>query len=180
MSKTQLKKELEKMSVSQIAGLVLDLYAARPEAKEYLDFYISPDIDRKLLKAKSAVDKELKRCARRGYPRPRMTRVRRIIRDIESLNPGAEYVIEIMLYSLEKTMILGAESWLNETTQRGAAKLLGDTIRYADKHGLIGLVLGSVRVRIEKIPEDSFYSRNLKELLSETLDDTLSGMACPN
>lgn len=157
-----------------------ELYAARPEAKEYLDFYISPDINRKLIKAKNAVDKELKRCARRGYPRPRMTRVRRIIRDIESLNPGAEYVIEIMLYSLEKTMILGSGSWLNETTQRGAAKLLGDTIRYADRNGMLGLALDSVRVQIAKIPEDSFYSRNLKELLSETLDDTLSGTACSN
>ena len=34
MSKTQLKKELTKMNAEQIAELVLDLYSARPEAKE--------------------------------------------------------------------------------------------------------------------------------------------------
>ncbi len=66
MSKTQLKKELTKMNAEQIAELVLDLYSARPEAKEYLEFYISPNIDKKLEKAKAAIDKELLRKYHKG------------------------------------------------------------------------------------------------------------------
>ena len=61
MSKTTLKKQLALMTAGQIAELVLDLYAARPEAKEYLDFYVQPDIDKRLERAKSNIKKEINR-----------------------------------------------------------------------------------------------------------------------
>lgn len=176
MSKTQLKKELTKMNAEQIAELVLDLYSARPEAKEYLEFYISPDIDKKLEKAKAAIDKELLRNSRRGYPRPRITKIRRYIRDIESLNPGAEHVIEISMYALRRAAETGSENWLKDATQRGAAKLLADTVKLGDKAGLLDMVLTPSREYIAAMRTDAHYSRQFKHLLSETLDEAIEGV----
>ena len=45
MSKTALKKVLAGMTAQQLTELITDLYEARSEAKEYLDFYINPDIE---------------------------------------------------------------------------------------------------------------------------------------
>lgn len=43
MSKAALRKELVKMSQEQLVTLILDLYSARPQAKEYFEFFLSPD-----------------------------------------------------------------------------------------------------------------------------------------
>ena len=45
------------MSAEQISEMVLDLYAARSEAREYLDFFVSPDIEKKLEKSRSSIKK---------------------------------------------------------------------------------------------------------------------------
>ena len=83
------------MSAEQISEMVLDLYAARSEAREYLDFFVSPDIEKKLDKSRSLIKKEMSRNSK-GRNKSRSTRIRRFIKDISSLNPGAEPVAEII------------------------------------------------------------------------------------
>ena len=164
------------MTTEQISELVLDLYSARPEAKEYLDFFLSPDIDKRLEKAKVNIDKELTRNSRRGYYRPRMTRVKRFIRDIQSLNPGAEHVIDVSMYALHRITVIGSDHWIKDTTQRGAARLLTDTVKIADTAGLLDMVLGPARESIGKMSGDTFYSRQFKLLLSETLEAAIASL----
>ena len=53
MSKSTLRKALATLTKEQIEEMILDLYAARPKAKEYLDFWVSGDIDSKMTKAKT-------------------------------------------------------------------------------------------------------------------------------
>ena len=48
MSKAQLKRHLTKLTKEQVIDVVMELYEARKEAKEYLDFYINPNDDAKL------------------------------------------------------------------------------------------------------------------------------------
>ena len=48
MSKVLLKKRLSSMSKAEIIGLVAELYEAKKEAKEYLDYWMNPDEDAKL------------------------------------------------------------------------------------------------------------------------------------
>lgn len=43
MSKSTIMKLLQGMSKDAIIEMVLELYSARKEAKEYLDFYVGPD-----------------------------------------------------------------------------------------------------------------------------------------
>ena len=43
MSKATVKKKLTSMPKEEIIGMVLEMYDARKEAKEYLEFYTNPD-----------------------------------------------------------------------------------------------------------------------------------------
>lgn len=58
MSKSTIKKLLQSMTKEDIIEMVLELYSARKEAKEYLEFYASPDEKGKLEEYKSIIREE--------------------------------------------------------------------------------------------------------------------------
>ena len=58
MSKAKLKKYLQTLSKEQIIEVMLELYDARKEAKEYLEFYLTPDSNAELEKCKKAIRQE--------------------------------------------------------------------------------------------------------------------------
>ena len=168
MSKTQLKKELLAMSVQQITDMVLELYSARPEAKEYLDFFIKPDIDAK-------IKKEMNRTSR-GRNRARSSRIRRFIKDISSLNPGAEAICEIMTFALETACATGSEQWIKEVTQRAFAKLLHETVTTADTHGILNIYLPRIEKAIDSMRTSWFHSNEFKLLLKDTLHSSIQSL----
>lgn len=43
MSKAKLKKHLQSLPKERVIEIMLELYDARKEAKEYLEFYLAPD-----------------------------------------------------------------------------------------------------------------------------------------
>ena len=64
MSKTTIKKLLQSMTKAEIIEMVLELYSARKEAKEYLEYYACPDENEKLEEYKSIIREEF-------YPKKR-------------------------------------------------------------------------------------------------------------
>ena len=48
MSKSEVKKYIKSLERSSLEELVMDLYSARKEAKEYLEYVIKPDDNAKL------------------------------------------------------------------------------------------------------------------------------------
>lgn len=58
MSKATIKQLLQSMTKKDIIEMVLDLYSARKEAKEYLDFYACPDKKGKLEEYRSIIREE--------------------------------------------------------------------------------------------------------------------------
>lgn len=62
MSKSTIKKLLQSMTKAEIIEMVLELYSARKEAKQYLEFYACPDEKGKLEEYKSIIREEF-------YPR---------------------------------------------------------------------------------------------------------------
>ena len=68
MSKSTIKKLLQSMTKAEIIEMVLELYSARKEAKEYLEFYACPDEKGKLEEYKSIISAVLpKKNAAAGY-----------------------------------------------------------------------------------------------------------------
>ena len=58
MSKAKLKKYLQTLSKEQVIEVMLELYDARKEAKDYLEFYLTPDSNAELEKCKKAIRQE--------------------------------------------------------------------------------------------------------------------------
>ena len=58
MPKAKLKKHLLSLTKEQITDIVLELYDARKEAKDYLEFYLAPDCNAELEKSKKAIRNE--------------------------------------------------------------------------------------------------------------------------
>ena len=58
MSKSQVKKLLAGMSKEEVINIVMELYDARKEARDYLDYYVNPNESNELEKFKKIVFKE--------------------------------------------------------------------------------------------------------------------------
>ena len=52
MSKAKLKKYLQTLSKEQVIEVMIELYDARKEVKEYLEFYLAPDSNAELEKCR--------------------------------------------------------------------------------------------------------------------------------
>ena len=176
MSKTTLKKAIEPLDKEQIIEMILDLYAARPEAKEYLDFWVSGDIDSKMNKAKSAILKEVAR-KQRSRPRPRMTKIKRIIKDIVSLNPDSQAIAEIMTFAVERICAVGSTGWVKDSTQKSTVRLLHDTLVYAKKSGEYAATAPRLHTAIASMPSDMWWSRDFKKILADEIADTEQAFA---
>ena len=70
MSKAQLKRHLTKLTKEQVIDVILELYDARKEAKEYLEFYINPNDDAKLEELRPRIEKMLKTSEECGWGFP--------------------------------------------------------------------------------------------------------------
>lgn len=58
MSKAKQKKYLSSLTKEQMIEVVLELYDARKEAKDYFEFYLTPDSGAELAKQKRIIEQE--------------------------------------------------------------------------------------------------------------------------
>lgn len=101
MSKAKLKKYLLSLNKEQITDLILELYDARKEAKEYLEFFLEPNCDAELNKCKKAIEKEF--FPTRGFSeKPSLAKCRKVISDFQKLKPPTTYVADLMLFYIEQ------------------------------------------------------------------------------
>lgn len=100
MSKSTIKKLLQSMTKENIIEMVLELYSARKEAKEYLEFYASPDEKGKLEEYKSIIREEFYPKKRRE-PQTRFSICRKAVADFKKLKPSADALAELMVSYME-------------------------------------------------------------------------------
>ena len=79
MSKVALKKYLGTLEKSEIIDVVLDLYDARKEAKEYLEYILNPDEKEKMKEYKAIIRNEF--WPKRGDGKCRFSVCKRAIAD---------------------------------------------------------------------------------------------------
>ena len=100
MSKTTIKKLLQSMTKAEIIEMVLELYSARKEAKEYLEYYACPDEKEKLEEYKSIICEEFYPKKRRE-PKTRFSVCRKAMADFKKLEPSADALAELMVSYME-------------------------------------------------------------------------------
>lgn len=88
------------MPKAEIIGLVAELYEAKKEAKEYLDYWMNPDEDAKLEEYMKIIRYEFYPLGNRE-PRTRFSVCKKAVSDYKKLKPSAGAVAELMLCLVE-------------------------------------------------------------------------------
>lgn len=129
MSKAAVKKYLASLDKEELLNTVMELYSARREAKEYLDFLVEPN-EADLLEAYKA-----KACrgfySGRGYARTlKFTPYRKAVNEFKKYGVEPYYVAELMLYSLEIASVGCEYSGQADGTYRSAQNNTQDMLDY--------------------------------------------------
>lgn len=100
MSKTSVKNMLLAMTKKDIVDMVLEMYSARKEAQEYLEFYANPNETSKLEEYKAIIKEEFYP-KRRREPQTRFSVCRKAVADFKKLKPSADALAELMVSYME-------------------------------------------------------------------------------
>lgn len=95
MSKLEVKKYVKSLDRSSLEELVMDLYSARKEAKEYLEYVIKPNDSAKLEEYKAIITNEF--FPKRGDAKLRFSVCRKAVSEFKSLDPLPELLADLML-----------------------------------------------------------------------------------
>lgn len=146
MSKTEVKKYIKSLERSSLEELVLDLYSARKEAKDYLEYVIKPNDEVKLKEYRQIIKNEF--FPNRGEAKLRFAVCRKAVREYKSLDPAPEFLADLMLYVPEcacKFTDMYGDLWMqyyDSTVNNFEAAL-----KYIYGHGLISVF----KEKIDKI-----------------------------
>ena len=88
------------MTKAEIIEMVLEMYSARKEAKEYLEFYANPNETEKLEEYKDIICEEFYP-KRRREAQIRFSVCRKAIADFKKLKPSEDALAELMLSYME-------------------------------------------------------------------------------
>lgn len=165
MSKILLKKELMTMSRDEIIEIVMEMYSSRKDAKEYFEFFLNPDVDRLSDRYRERIAKEFMR-NRRNCLKARISVVKRCIKEFASFNPGADYVVDLMLFTIEKGIKAISMFRNTEKIEQSMLTVINDASVYADKQ----LVFNQFKDGITSILNSGIYMKNsLRQAILETL-----------
>ena len=100
MSKAKLKKYLQNISKEEVIDIVLQLYEATDQAKSWLEFYLQPNVDLELDKAKKSIYSQF--YTRKDYPKdPSFRECNKVISDLKKMVNDPNAISDLMLYYIE-------------------------------------------------------------------------------
>ena len=136
MSKTTLKKTLRELTRDQIIDVVLELYDARRDAREYLEYFVNPDEAGMAEKARAIIAKEF--FPPRGRAKGRSLICRRAIKDYTLLHPSPRHIAAVNLYLVECviTYAVAKRWWITETQEKLLHSALIEAVDYCISHDL--------------------------------------------
>lgn len=165
MSKILLKKELMTMSRDEIIEIVMEMYSSRKDAKEYFEFFLNPDVDKLSDRYRERIAKEFMR-NRRNCLKARISVVKRCIKEFASFNPSADYVVDLMLFTIEKGIKAISMFRNTEKIEQSMLTVIDDASVYADKQ----LVFNQFKDGITSILNSGIYMKNsLRQGILKTL-----------
>lgn len=162
MSKSGLKKAMRNMSRDEIVEMVLELYDARREAKDYLDYWVSPTPDKALDDTKAHVEKMFFYSTGKNRKQPSATDLKNVVKDFSTLVFDSEKVADLLL--------LIGEYQLKFAKQKKNG--------FMQSEGALMRALGNARTYIEGAALESLYGLRL-ERLAEQVEDFLRNPPAP-
>ncbi len=168
MSLAKLKKVLALAPKEELMDIIVTLYGARKEAKEFLEFYLTPDVEEKAEKAWRKITKEFNR-RKYGMISPRMSRVKEAIKDFASLQPGEEEVVKLTLRTVQEAVIQSTRTAMRNQAAVSCSKMAEKLVGDSDAIGLAPYVL--------QVYDDTLRSPRLGPL-SSPIADSIRDIVC--
>lgn len=148
MSKTTLKKQINELNKEQLIEVILELYDAKKEAREYLEYYVNPDENKMFDKYHSIILKEF--FPTKGRAKGRTSVCKKAIKDFLVLHPSPKLIAELKFSFVEIIMRYAVASrfWLRESQENTLLALFKETLEYMFANDLL-----------------DYYSRRIEQLL---------------
>lgn len=137
MSKTTLKKQIKELTKEQLIEVMLELYDARKEAREYLEYYVNPDENKMFEKYHALIRKEF--FPQKGRAKGRTSVCKKAVKDFISLHPSPKLIAELK-YSLVETIMeyaVSARFWLRESQENTLLAFFKDSLEYMFSNDLL-------------------------------------------
>jgi hypothetical protein len=133
MTLAKLKKELTQMTQKQVVDLVLDMYTKVPAAKDFLNMFVSLDIEKLAEKYKNQISRDLKV---KFDGSPRDVSARKLIRDVRKMGID-ELSVELELFYAECAYVNMEEwgYWEAYSYSDAMQKMFYDALEKIEKNG---------------------------------------------
>lgn len=137
MSKTTLKKQLNLLDREQLIEVMLELYDARKEAREYLEYYVNPDEKKMHEKYKAIIQKEF--FPQKGRAKGRTSVCKKALKEFITLHPSPRLIADLRLFLVESIYRYAVKmrSWIKSSQEGTALAVFADTLQYLYANGLI-------------------------------------------
>lgn len=149
MSKLKLKKVLQSMSAEEIITVVMELYDARKEAKEYLEYWLNPDADKELEKCCKLVDRQFFTSSGVLKRSPSMPEINKISKAFMTLCYESDKVAELLLYIPERMAAWLEERYRRVSYRASLKKYLEEAKLYIETHELTDRFI----IRLERLSD---------------------------
>lgn len=166
MSRTALKKELKILGEEQVKDMILDLYSSCREAREYLDFFIDPDVQVLYDRYRKELSKEVWR-GKYNNSTARISRIRAIIKKFESFNTGPEWTLDFMHDALLEMLDVEYRRYVSAPFIKGICRLATDILRYGEEQFMFDKALGRLDDTLARYP----MSSGMRDMLRHWIQD---------
>lgn len=113
MSKARLKKIMQGMTADQLSELVMELYDARKEAREYLEYWSDPQPEKWVEKAKKDICRVFYLHGENPRRRPSLSDLNTIVKHFMTLGIDRDLTSDVLLYVAETEC-----EWLEQRWRR--------------------------------------------------------------
>lgn len=163
-----MKKELKSMTAQQMSQVILDLYEANKEAREYLEFFLDPDEEKLYGKYTALLSKEIFR-GKHYKSTARISVIRKIIKRFDSFGTSPEYRLRILEYAAGNLMAASGIKAFSTQLFNGMRNLFCNMVVLAEKNMMFDRGMKSITALLE-----SNYCRpTVRDFLWEGISDTL-------
>ncbi|MDE6485556.1 MAG: hypothetical protein K2L14_09215 [Duncaniella sp.] len=171
MSKLSVKKAISQFTPEQLRGLILDIYTKYKDAKEFLDFFAEPDIEKTTERYREALNKEIYRVHHHIHT-PRLSVIKRILKDFSNLEPGFEAESALRLEVLQRlTKLVSANrSTHSETLFISVGKFAAETCTFLERNGVIDEHMEKIREWVEDTRSHKSWLNGFYNILNSFIE----------
>ena len=95
-------------------NLLMDLYACRKDAKDFLEFWANPDEDKELERVKERIHKLFFLPHDKPRRKPDITEIKTLVKNFRTLGPAPERIADLLIYLPEQML-----EWLQRRNGTG-------------------------------------------------------------